>query len=75
MFGINMWFSRESLYGLPSLVGGSSSWELKLQCICSTRGYLIANHWWTESAILAGAFIDAVEKPIAKYLSRKGEHD
>jgi hypothetical protein len=28
-------------------------------------------HWWTESATLAGAFIDAIEKPIVKYLSGK----
>jgi hypothetical protein len=43
--------------------------QLKLQCLCSMR--LPIAHWWTESATLAGAFIDAIEKPIVKYLSGK----
>jgi hypothetical protein len=37
---------------------------VELDFVGKERGYLIANHWWTESATLAGAFIDAIEKPI-----------
>jgi hypothetical protein len=37
--------------------------SVELGYVGKEPGCLNANHWWTESATLARAFIDAIEKP------------